>query len=138
MQQILIGIILILGLGSYWLYNENTTLKANNIALEGAIATQEEAIASLQSDFALQTTQLQNMTVKSQAAQRELNRYSEFIRNYELSAKIMGDPVEMQRKINNGTKHIMEDIEKISSDVDDLDDGLQLQHTSDYKNRRNC
>ena len=79
MQQILIGIILILGLGSYWLYNENTTLKANNIALEGAIATQEEAIASLQSDFALQTTQLQNMTVKSQAAQRELNRYSEFI-----------------------------------------------------------
>jgi hypothetical protein len=131
MQQILIGIILILGLGSYWLYNENTTLKANNIALEGAIATQEEAIASLQSDFALQTTQLQNMTVKSQAAQRELNRYSEFIRNYELSAKIMGNPVEMQRKINNGTKHIMEDIEKISSDVDDLDDGLQLQPTSD-------
>ena len=131
MQQILIGIILILGLGSYWLYNENTTLKANNIALEGAIATQEEAIASLQSDFALQTTQLQNMTVKSQAAQRELNRYSEFIRNYELSAKIMGDPIEMQRKINNGTKHIMEDIEKISSDVDDLDNGLQLQPTSD-------
>ena len=131
MQQILIGIILILGIGSYWLYNENTTLKANNIALEGAIATQEEAIASLQSDFALQTTQLQNMTVKSQAAQRELNRYSEFIRKYELSAKIMGDPVEMQRKINNGTKHIMEDIEKISSDVDDLDDGLQLQPTSD-------
>ena len=131
MQQILIGIILILGLGSYWLYNENTTLKANNIALEGAIATQEEAIASLQSDFALQTTQLQNMTVKSQAAQRELNRYSEFIRNYELSAKIMGDPVEMQRKINNGTKHIMEDIEKISSDGDELDDGLQLQPTSD-------
>ena len=130
MQQILIGIILILGLGSYYLYNENTTLKANNIALEGAIATQEEAIASLQSDFALQTTQLQNMTVKSQAAQRELNRYSEFIRNYELSAKIMGDPIEMQRKINNGTKHIMEDIEKISSDVDDLDDGLQLQSTS--------
>jgi RNase H-fold protein (predicted Holliday junction resolvase) len=101
------------------------------MALEGAIATQEEAIESLQSDFALQTTQLQNMTVKSQAAQRELNRYSEFIRNYELSAKIMGDPIEMQRKINNGTKHIMEDIEKISSDVDDLDDGLQLQSTSD-------
>jgi hypothetical protein len=114
-----------------WLYNENTTLKANNMALEGAIATQEEAIESLQSDFALQTTQLQNMTVKSQAAQRELNRYSEFIRNYELSAKIMGDPIEMQRKINNGTKHIMEDIENISATVDDLDDGLQLQPTSD-------
>ena len=108
-----------------------TEIKRNNAKLEVAIQTQEEAIASLQSDFALQTTQLQEMTVKSQAAQRELNRYSEFIRNYELSAKIMGDPVEMQRKINNGTKHIMEDIENLSSIVDDLDDGLQLQPNSD-------
>jgi hypothetical protein len=131
MNQFLIGIILVLGLGSYWLYQENVTLKANNLALEGALATQQEAIETLQNDFTLQTQQLNEMTVKSQAAQRELNRYSEFIRNYELSAKIMGDPVEMQRKINNGTKHIMEDIEKLSVIVDDLDDGLQLQSTAD-------
>ena len=130
MNQFLIGIILILGLGGYWLYQENVTLKANNIALEGAIATQQEALDTMTNDFKLQTQQLNDMTKKSQAAQRELNRYSEFIRNYELSAKIMGDPVEMQRKINNGTKHIMEDIEKLSVVVDDLDDGLQLQPTS--------
>ena len=127
MNQFLIGIIIVLGLGGYWLYNENVTLKANNLALEGAVATQQEALESIQDDFKLQTEQMQIMTQKSQAAQRELNRYSEFIRNYELSAKIMGDPVEMQRKINNGTKHIMEDIEELSNVVDDLDDGLQLQ-----------
>ena len=127
MNQFLIGIIIVLGLGGYWLYQENVTLKANNIALEGAVATQQEALDVMTNDFKLQTEQLQEMTLKSQAAQRELNRYSEFIRNYELSAKIMGDPVEMQRKINNGTKHIMEDIEALSVIVDDLDDGLQLQ-----------
>ena len=131
MNQFLIGIIIVLGLGSYWLYQENVTLKANNIALEGAVATQQEALETMQNDFTLQTEQLQEITLKSQAAQRELNRYSEFIRNYELSAKIMGDPVEMQRKINNGTKHIMEDIEALSVIVDDLDDGLQLQSTAD-------
>ena len=130
MNQVLIGIILVLGLGGYWLYQENVTLKANNLALEGAIATQQEALDTMTNDFALQTTQLNEMTIKSQNAQRELNRYSEFIRNYELSAKIMGDPVEMQRKINNGTKHIMEDIEALSVIVDDLDDGLQLQPNS--------
>ena len=130
MNQFLIGIIIVLGLGGYWLYNENVTLKANNLALEGAFATQQEALETMTNDFALQTQQLNEMTVKSQQAQRELNRYSEFIRNYELSAKIMGDPVEMQRKINNGTKHIMEDIEKLSVVVDDLDDGLQLQPNS--------
>ena len=127
MQQFLLALLLVLGGLSYYLWNENGVLKENNAKLEMAIQTQEEAINNLQNDFALQTTQLNEMTVKSQAAQRELNRYSEFIRNYELSAKIMGDPVEMQRKINNGTKHIMEDIEELSTIVDDLDDGLQLQ-----------
>ena len=58
MNQLLIGIILVLSLGGYWLYQENVTLKANNIALEGAIATQEEAMKTMQNDFALQTTQL--------------------------------------------------------------------------------
>ena len=130
MNQLFIGIILVLGLGSYYLYQENQTLQANNLALEGAIATQEEAIASLQNDFALQTQSLQAMTVKSQAAQRELNRYTQFIQNYELAAKIIADPVEMERKINNGTKHIMEEIEKLSDTVDNLDDGLQLQPNS--------
>ena len=131
MQQFLLALLLVLGGLSYYLWNENGVLKENNAKLEVAIQTQEEAIATLQSDFALQSTQLNEMTVKSQQAQRELNRYSEFIRNYELSAKIMGDPVEMQRKINNGTKHIMEDIEELSTIVDDLDDGLQLQSTPD-------
>ena len=131
MQQVLIGIILVLGFSGYWLYQENTTLKANNLALEGAIATQEEAIKSIQADFELQTQQMNDLTLKSQAAQRELNRYTQFLQNYELASKILADPIEMERKINNGTKHIMEDIEKISSTVDNLDDGLQLQSDTD-------
>ncbi len=130
MQQVFIGIILFLGFTTYYLFNENKTLAANNLALESAIATQEEAIKSIQDDFLLQTTQLNELTVKSQAAQRELNRYTQFIKNYELSAKILADPVEMERKINNGTKHIMEEIEEISNVVDDLDNGLQLQPNS--------
>ena len=90
----------------------------------------EETIKTIQKDFNNQANQLQDMTIKSQAAQRELNRYTQFIQNYQLTAKILSDPVEMERKINNGTKHIMEDIEKISVTIDDLDSGLQLQPTS--------
>ena len=130
MQQILIGIIIVLTAASYYFFSQNQILQANNAVLEGAVATQEEAIKSIQADFELQTQQLQDLTVKSQAAQRELNRYTQFIQNYELTAKILTDPIQMERKINNGTKHIMEDIEKISGTVDDLDDGLQLQPNS--------
>jgi len=131
MNQVLIGVIVILGMGSYVLYQENGTLKANNLALESAIATQQEAIETMEADFVLQAGQLQEMTVKSQKAQLELNRYNQFIQNYELAAKIIADPVEMQRKINNGTKHIMESIEDLSGTVDGLDNGLQLQSDSD-------
>ena len=130
MNQLFIGIILVLSMGSYYLYQENQTLASNNLLLEGAVKTQEEAIATLQSDFALQAGQLQEMTVKSQAAQKELNRYNQFIQNYELAAKIIADPVKMERKINNGTKNIMESIEKLSGTVDGLDNGLQLQSNS--------
>ena len=130
MQQIFIGIILMLGLATYYFYSQNQILQANNASLEGAVATQEEAIKTIQADFELQTQQLQDLTVKSQAAQRELSRYTQFIQNYQLTAKILSDPIKMERKINNGTKHIMENIEHISSDVDGLDDGLQLQPAS--------
>jgi len=130
MQQFLIAIILVLGLSAYYLYNENKTLTTNNVLLEGAIATQEEAIKTIQKDFELQTGQLNELNIKSQAAQRELNRYTQFIQNYELSAKILADPIKMQRKINNGTKHIFEEIETLTTTVDSLDDGLQLQPNS--------
>ena len=129
MNQMLLAFCLVLGGTSYWLYTENETLKVNNAKLEGAVATQEEAIATMQADFSLQTEMLQAQTLRSQEIQRELNRYSDFIKNYKLTAKILEDPVEMERKINNGTKHAFEDIEKLSATVDDLDDGLQLQPT---------
>ena len=129
MNQMLLAFCLVLGGTSYWLYTENETLKVNNAKLEGAVATQEEAIATMQADFSMQTEMLQAQTLRSQEIQRELNRYSDFIKNYKLTAKILEDPVEMERKINNGTKHAFEDIEKLSNTVDNLDDGLQLQST---------
>ena len=130
MSKVLIGVILVLSLVTYYFYSQNQILVANNSQLENAVATQEEAIKSIQADFELQTQQLQELSVKSQKAQRELNRYTQFIQNYELASKILADPVEMERKINNGTKHIMENIEQISSTIDGLDNGLQLQPTS--------
>jgi len=131
MSKVLIGVLLVLALTTYYFYSQNQILIANNSQLENAVATQEETIKSIQADFELQTQQLQELSVKSQKAQRELSRYTQFIQNYELASKILADPVEMERKINNGTKHIMENIEQISSDVDGLDNGLQLQPNSD-------
>ena len=130
MNQFFLALLLVLSGICYWLWNENKILVANNAALEGAVATQEETIAVMQNDFSLQTEQLQAMTVKSQAAQRELNRYTQFIQNYELTAKVLADAVDLERKINKRAKHAFEDSEKLSDTIDNLDDGLQLQPNS--------
>ena len=46
MQQFLLALLLVLGGLSYYLWNENGVLKANNAKLEIAIQTQEQAIAT--------------------------------------------------------------------------------------------
>ena len=130
MSKVLSGIVVVLLGACYYFFSQNQIIVANNSKLQNAVVTQEETIKTIQKDFNNQAKQLQDMTIRSQAAQRELNRYTQFIQNYQLTAKILSDPVEMERKINNGTKHIMEDIEKISVTIDDLDSGLQLQPTS--------
>ena len=64
MNQIFIGIIIILGLGSYWLFQENITLKANNSLLEGAVATQKDTMDAMTANFETQSNALQNMSAE--------------------------------------------------------------------------
>ena len=45
MQQLLIGMLVLLGIGSYFLYTQNQTLTANNIKLEAAVEEQKQAMA---------------------------------------------------------------------------------------------
>ena len=69
MQQILIGIIIMLGLATYYFHSQNQILQANNSALEGAVATQEEAIQTIRADFEMQAQQMQQANYGQQQNQ---------------------------------------------------------------------
>jgi len=131
MNQLLIGIIIVLSLGSYYLYNQNQVLQANNAQLETAVATQEEAIATMQTDFALQTTQLNDLQKKSQEAQKEMNRYLDIFKRHNLTKLAAAKPGLLEPRINNGTKNVFESIEEISRNIDALDNGVELQSNPD-------
>ena len=62
MQQFFIAIILVLGLGCWWLYSENETLKANNLKLEYAVEEQKQTIATIKESYEKQGEALMNMT----------------------------------------------------------------------------
>ena len=127
MNQLYIGIIIVLGLGSYYLYQQNQVLTANNMALESAVATQEEAIKTMQNDFALQTQQLGELQKKSQEAQIEMNRYLDIFKRHNLTKLAAAKPGLLEPRINKGTKNVFDSIEEISRTIDSLDDGIELQ-----------
>ena len=134
MNQLLIGIILVLGLGSYYLYNANQVLTANNAALQGAVATQEAAIENMQNDFALQTKELGVLQAKSQATQMEMNRYLDIFKRHNLTKLASAKPGLLEPKINRGTKNVFDSIEEISRTIDALDDGVELQSANSKTN----
>lgn len=127
MNQFYIAIIIVLGLGSYYLYQQNQVLTANNMALESAVATQEEAIKTMQNDFALQTQQLGDLQKKSQEAQLEMNRYLDIFKRHNLTKLAAAKPGLLEPRINKGTKDVFDSIEEISRTIDSLDDGVELQ-----------
>ena len=130
MYQFLLALIVALSGSCYWLYNENQTLKANNIKLETAVATQEETILSLQNDFALQGKSLLDMQSKNQAIEAEMNRYLDIFKRHNLTKLAAAKPGLIEPKVNKATKEVFDGIEQDSRDIDNADDGLELQSDS--------
>lgn len=130
MYGLLAGIIVSMGVGGYLYYQDAEAtiqeLRALNMAYELKHQQQEAAIASLESDFALQTESLNQLTVRSQEIQQEMNRYLDIFKRHNLTRLAAAKPGLVEKRVNKGTKDVFDSIEDDSSGVDSLDDGLQL------------
>mgnify|MGYP000904139152 FL=1 len=127
MSKVLIGIIVVMGLATYLLWNENSKLSALNQAFELRDQEQKAAIESLQSDFALQTEGLLEIQARNQEIQQEMSRYLDIFKRHDLTRLAAAKPGLIQPRINKGTKDVFDSIEEDSRNIDSLDDGLQLQ-----------
>ena len=85
MQQMLIGIILVLGLGGFYLYQQNQVLSANNLALEGAVKEQQQAMTAMKESFEKQGESLQNMMRKNAQIEQEMNQYLDIFRRHNIN-----------------------------------------------------
>ena len=120
MQQMLIGIILVLGLGSYYLYNQNQVLSANNLALEGAIVEQQAAMDAMKENFEKQGKSLQNMMRNNAQIEQEMNSYLDIFRRHNLNQLAEAKPGLIEKRVNAGTKAVFEDIENDTKELYDL------------------
>ena len=127
MSKVLIGIIVVLGLSSYLLWNENSKLSALNQAFELRNQEQKLAIESLQNDFTLQTDSLLQIQSRNQEIEQEMSRYLDIFKRHNLTKLASAKPGLIEPRINKGTKDVFDSIEEDSRNIDSLDDGLQLQ-----------
>ena len=125
MQQILIGIILILGLGGYWLYNENQTLSANNMKLEAAVIEQQAAMEALRESYEKQGKALMNMSRKNAEIEAEKAEYLAIFSRHILDMLAIKKPGLMENRFNNASDAVMEGIE------DDTKELFNLTNPSD-------
>ena len=127
MNQLLIGIILVMAFLGYGIYIENENLKAENAAYVLRDAEQDAAINQLQGDLELQGKGLQEMTARNAEIQGEMNRYLDIFKRHNLTKLAAAKPGLIEPKANKATKEVFDGIEADSRNIDDLDDGIQLQ-----------
>ena len=111
MQQMLIGIIIVLGLGGYWLYNENQTLSANNMKLEGAIAEQTAAMESMRESYEKQGKALMNMSRVNAEIEAEKAEYLAIFARHNLDNLALKKPGMIEKRFNDASEKVMEGLE---------------------------
>ena len=121
MQQILMGILLILGIACWWLYSENQTLSMNNMQLEIAVAEQEEAIKVIKESYENQGKALNQLASKNAQIEAEMNGYLDIFRRHNLNKLAIAKPGMIETRANEQTQSVFEAIENDSKELDSLD-----------------
>ena len=122
MQQLFLGLTLVLGLACWWLYGENQTLTQNNMQLEIAIQQQEEAMEAVKAAYEKQGDSLNAMINKNAQIEAEAARYMDIFKRHNLNKLAIAKPGLLETKVNRGTKNVFDTIENDSRELDSLDD----------------
>jgi len=121
MNQFFIGIIIVLGGASYWLWNENQTLVQNNVQLESAVAEQQRTIDTIKENFERQGQALSQLQRANAQVEAEKDRYLDIFRRHNLDKLAIVKPGLIETRVNNGTQAVFEDIENDTKIISNLD-----------------
>ena len=122
MQQFFLAIILVLGLGSWYLYNQNQTLTENNIKLEGALEEQTRAIETLRESYEKQGKSLINMSRRNAEIEAEKAEYLAIFSRHNLDLLALKKPGMIELRMNNASEKVMEGIEDDTKELYKLTD----------------
>ena len=117
MQQFFIAIILVLGLGSWYLYNQNQTLTANNQKLEYAVEEEKATMNAMKESYEKQGQSLMQMTRKAAEAEKEKAEYLSIFSRHNLDLLALKKPGLIEIRFNNGSEEVMEGLENDTKEL---------------------
>lgn len=122
MSKILIGIIVVMGLGGWFLWNENQELNKLNLAYEVKFEEQERTLQAVQQNLESTAKNLQNLQVQNQAYEAEMSEYLDIFRRHNIAKLASAKPGLMETRVNNATKEVFDGIEADSNRISSLND----------------
>ena len=122
MNQLFIGIIIAMSLGGYFLYQQNESLKLENLSFQVRDQEQQATIQAQQESFERQSQALNSLTARNAEIEGEMTRYLDIFKRHSLNKLALAKPGLIEKRVNKGTKDVFETIEKDSQSLDNLDD----------------
>ena len=120
MNKFTIGLLVALGLVTFYLYNQNETLKENNTKLEYALEEQTQAMTALRESYEKQGQSLMNMTRRNAEIEQEKAEYLEIFSRHNLDLLALKKPGMIELRMNNASELVMEGIEDDTKELFNL------------------
>lgn len=118
----MIGIIVVMGLGGWFLWNENQELNKLNLAYEVKFEEQERTLQAVQQNLESTAKNLQNLQVKNQQYEAEMSEYLDIFRRHNIAKLASAKPGLIEKSANERTKEVFDEIEDISNSISSLND----------------
>jgi hypothetical protein len=118
MNQMMIGLVLILGLGGFYLYNENQTL--TQIKLEAAVEEQKQTMAIMKEQYEKQGKALMNMSRVNAQIEADKAEYLAIFSRHNLDVLALKKPGLMEKRFNDASEKVMEGLEDDTKELYNL------------------
>ena len=120
MNQFTMGLLVTLGLLTFYLYNQNETLKENNTKLEYALEEQTQAMTALRESYEKQGQSLMQMSRRNAEIEQEKAEYLEIFSRHNLDLLALKKPGMIELRMNNASELVMEGIEDDTKELYNL------------------
>ena len=121
MQQMLIGIVAVLGFMCWYLFSQNETLTMNNMKLESAVEEQQQAMEALRESYEKQGKALQNMSRANAEIEAEKAEYLAIFSRHNLDLLALKKPGLIEIRFRNASDAVMEGLENDTQELYNLD-----------------